>query len=201
MSGSIPTTKNPSKIKIVSHYPTIISVSHSLKKQVRSRGGQRWMIEYEYPVLTRVQFSELFAFLLKQRGRYDTFTISPPTVATPQGGIPGSPIVQGANQTGRSVVTDGWGTTQSNVLVAGDFIKFANHSKVYMITANASSNGTGTGEATLSIEPALITSPADNSAITVSSVPFTVSLADDNLESEVSMPEFYNLKLGFIETM
>jgi len=204
MSGAIPTTKNPTKIKISSYYPSFVSISHSLKRQSRSRGGQRWLIEYEYPHLSRAQFSELYAFLIKQRGRFDSFTLSPPTVATPQGSIPGTPLVMGASQTGRSIITDGWGINQTAVLKAGDFIKFANHAKVYMVVNNGAvysydSNATGTGVATIYIEPALMTSPADNSAVTVSSVPFTVALADDNLETDVSLPEYYSLKLSFVE--
>ena len=43
-----------------------------------------------------------------------------------------------------------------------------------MVTADVSSDGSG--DATIAIEPALVASPADDAAITHSSVPFTVAL-------------------------
>ena len=70
-------------------------------------------------------------------------------------------------------MTDGW----NNAIVifkAGDYLKFANHDKVYTVTADVTSSGAGA--ATIAIEPALITSPANDSAITYTSVPFTVAL-------------------------
>ena len=123
--------------------------------------------------MTRAQFAPIHAFVLKQRGQYESFQVVPPVVNAGLGSPAGTPLVNGADQTGRSVVTDGW----NNAIVifkAGDYLKFANHDKVYTVTADVTSSGAGA--ATIAIEPALITSPADDSAITYTSVPFTVAL-------------------------
>ena len=53
-------------------------------------------------------------------------------------------------------------------------IKFANHSKVYMVVADQSDISTGT----LSIEPPLTTA-VSSSDITYDNVPFTVHLTND----------------------
>ena len=66
---------------------------------------------------------------------------------------------------------------------AGDFIKFASHTKVYMVVADvqASSNAS-----TVTIEPPLIETVADDSVVTYDNVPFTVYLTNDIQEFGVS---------------
>lgn len=93
-----------------------------------------------------------------------------------------TPLINGASQTGSSLVTDGWGA--STALVKGDIIEIAGVYSVnplskestgrlqqFVLTANVS----GTTDLTLSISPSIITSgplqnvtaaPADNAAIT-----------------------------------
>ena len=44
-----PTTLEASRITITSISPTLVSLTHSLKRQVRRRGGQRWIIDVQYP--------------------------------------------------------------------------------------------------------------------------------------------------------
>jgi hypothetical protein len=100
----------------------------------------------------------------------------------------GTPLVDGASQTGSSLITKGWTNSVSNVLRAGDVITIAGVYAVnpvtklttgrlqqFVITANANS-GLSTGPATLSISPPITVtgttqtvtaSPADNAAITV----------------------------------
>lgn len=79
----------------------------------------------------------------------------------------GTPLVNGAGQTGSSLNTDGWTASTTNVLRAGDIIRIAGLNVIYELTANASSNGSG--QATLSISPPIFVghSPADNAALTI----------------------------------
>ena len=64
----------------------------------------------------------------------------------------------------------------TGTLKAGDFVKFA-HDKVYMVVADVTADGSN--EATLTIEPPLITALADDSSVTYDSVPFKVHLIND----------------------
>ena len=66
-----------------------------------------------------------------------------------------------------------WGSG-SGTLKAGDFIKFANHDKIYMVVADQSDISTGS----LTIEPPLTTA-VSSSNITYDNVPFTVHLTND----------------------
>jgi len=200
MSGTYPTTPSFASMRFFSHTPTLVSWSHSLVRQVRSKGAQRWQIEAEYPPnLTRAELAPIVAFLMAQRGQYEPFTLIPSALwSTPRGVAGGTPLVHADTPpAGRTVETKGWTPSQTGILLAGDFIKFAGHTKVYMVTADANSDGSG--YATLSIEPALLSIPADDEAIVVSSVPFTVALASDTFDFGVRGPDIHDLKVQFVE--
>ena len=64
----------------------------------------------------------------------------------------------------------------TGTLKAGDFVKFASHTKVYMVVADATSSSNAS---TVTIEPPLISALADNSVVTYDNVSFTVHLTND----------------------
>ena len=71
----------------------------------------------------------------------------------------GTPLVNAGSQTGSSLAIDGLTSAPQ----AGDVFKVAGVDKVYTVLANAT---VSSGGATLSINPALASSPADNAVIT-----------------------------------
>lgn len=81
---------------------------------------------------------------------------------------------------------------------AGDFIKFASHAKVYMLTADVTTDGSG--EATLAIEPALYSAVANNEALTVSSVPFTVAFSADTHEIALGLGGVFDWSCELVES-
>ena len=85
------------------------------------------------------------------------------------------------------------------MLKAGDIFKLAGHSKVYMLTADAHSYSLG--QTILEFEPALRQSPADNEALIIYSVPFTVMLSDPELSYETTPPAFYALAFEVEEAL
>ena len=199
MSGTFPTSPVPADIKVSSFTPTLVSQTQSLKRQVRRRGGQRWAFEVNFPPMTRAEFAPIYAFCLAQRGQYETFTFVPPVVSDPQGTATGTPLANGAHSAGdNTIVTDGW-SNSITALKAGDFLKFSGHNKVYMVTADATSDGSG--NSTLTVEPPLLAAVADNEAITVSDVPFTVALTTDTQEYSAGPPNVYEFNLSLIEVI
>lgn len=202
MSGSYPTTPAFRSVAFRSEHTALVDVSQSGKRTARDFGGHRWLFGVDHVRLTADTFWPLYAFLLKQRGRFESFQIVLPDKATPRGlasGGGGTPVVFLSGQTGRSLTTNGWTANVTNMLKAGDVFKLAGHSKVYMLTADASSNGTGV--MTLNFEPALRQSPADNEALTIHSVPFTVMLSDPELSYETTPPAFYALAFEVEEAL
>lgn len=101
----------------------------------------------------------------------------------------GTPLVNGASQTGASLITDGWTAAAATRLKQGDTFTIANVYQVnlqsrqstgklqsFVVTADAASDASG--NMTISIYPSIIASgqyqtvdslPADNAAITVTS--------------------------------
>lgn len=203
MSGSYPTTPAFRSVAFRSEHTALVDVAQSGKRTARDFGGHRWRFGVDHPRLTADNFWPLYAFLLRQRGRFESFQIVLPDKATPRGvaggGGIGTPLVNGAAQSGRSLATDGWTANVTAMLKAGDVFKLVSHSKVYVLTADASTNGTG--QTTLTFEPALRQSPADNEALTIYSVPFTVMLSDEQLSYETTPPAFYALAFEVEEAL
>ncbi len=196
--AQFPTSPSPTSLKIGSNQPTLVSTAHSLQRQVRSRGGHRWLISAAWAILRRAEWAAFFGFAQAQRGQYGTFSyVLPGNLSNAQGVASGAPLINGGSQTGRSVVTDGWTASTTGIIKAGDFVKFNGHNKVYMLTADVNSNGSG--QATLAIEPALFVSPSDNESIIVSNVPFTVAFSSDSRSSNVAPGGLYDFAADMIE--
>lgn len=137
--------------------------------------GSRWSALYTLPSMNRAQAGPWKAFFDLCEGQANTFVAFDPDNKTPRGNITGStPLVNGASQTGSSLVTDGWAHSVL-VLKAGDY--FAVNSEMKRVTADVTSDSSG--NATISFKPALRTSPADNAALTVTGVTTSMTLADD----------------------
>jgi hypothetical protein len=198
MSGTFPSTPKAAKATIKSTQPTRVSTAHSFRRVTRSVGIQRWQVSLSWQGKTRAQLAAIIAFCLAQRGQYGSFLLSiPAAVIAPLGKLGGSPVVNGGGIVGNSVSTRGWTPSITGVLKAGDFISFYGHGKVYMVTADASSDGSG--NATLTIEPPLLVSPADGAAVQTSPS-FTVALASDDVQPQFESGDVVSLNLDFVET-
>lgn len=199
MSGTFPATIGITKFKLESRTPTMVSITQSGRRDVRQVGGQRWVMSGTMATMSQSDYKEYFAFMASQNGRYEAFSFVSPDMATPEGVATGTPLVVGAHSLGDTTIsTDGWTTTVTGIMKAGDLIKFAGHNKVYIVTADANSVA---GATTLTIFPALLETLANNEGITVSSVPFTVMMQNDNFDYNVSAPTNYSQQIAFIEVI
>lgn len=175
-----PTTPKPRAAVVTSVSPSLVSVTNSLRRQVRSRGVQAWQIDLAYGAMKRDTFAPLWAFLVSRSGQAGKFTVSFPGLTVPRGTAAGSPRVKGGGQSGLAVETDGW-SNNSTVLKKADFIELEGDPKIYQVTADVLSNGSG--EATVPIFPALRRVPGDNFVI-YTDVVFTCALMSDSLPSD-----------------
>ena len=198
MSGTFPTSPAFQSLAVSSNQSTFVSRSISGRRQSRQIGGQYWRMRASFPPMTRAQFAPIYAFVIAQRGRYESFSVVPAVISTGQGSPAGTPLVNGADQTGRSLVTNGWSNSIA-IFKAADYLKIAGNDKVYMVTADVSSNGSG--EASIAIEPALVASPANDAAITHSSVPFTVALRSGIQEFATGTNGLFTFEIDFEEVL
>jgi len=192
MAGTYPTTPEFQAINLESRHNNVMSETVSGRMQVRTLGGQRWSFTAKYNPMTREEFQPVFAFVMSQQGRFGTFTNVPPVIGDASGDVSGTALVNATTAAGAtSVAMDGI----TGTIKAGDFIKFASHSKVYMVTADRA------GAGSVSIEPPLVSGVTDNEAITYDSVPFLMRLANDVQSYNLASNEYYEYEPDMIEVL
>lgn len=192
MSGTYPTTPIFSTIGFRSVNYNLSSQSISGRTQVRNIGGQRFEFSAQYTRMTRSEFAPILVFTMAQRGSAETFTIVLPQISSKSGDASGTILVNGAADIGATTVgVDG----VTGTLKAGDMVKFANHNKVYMLTADRA------GDGNISIQPALRVAVPNDNAVTFDSVPFTVRLNNDVQEFNLGSASLVDYEIDMIEAV
>ena len=200
MSGQFPTSPNFRSLNFKDNRPTLLNQTLSGKKQVRQIGSQYFSFTVQMPPLQQEKAQEVFAFLQKQKGSFEDFTIVAPLDNLGAGKAETDIQVVGAHTSGdASIALDGFTASQTGALKAGDLIKFANHSKVYMVRDTADS--LSAGEMTLTIEPNLVASLADNEAVTVNKPSFTVYLENNEIMYSTDASGFYSISFDVREVI
>ncbi len=158
--------------------------------------GARWLATFTFKTAKRSEAAAVTAFVSNLLGGANTFYGYDPNATTPLGTGSGTPLVNGSNQVGRSLVTDGWATGQT-VLKAGDY--FTVNGEMKMVSADVTSDGSG--NATITFVPALRTSPANNAPLTITS-PTCLMVPTDDQQSQWQMDEsgFYTIVFNAVET-
>lgn len=147
--------------------------------------GARWRAKMEYRNVLESDARILKAFFAKLRGASGRFYLADMSHKTPAGTALGSGIVKGAAESGSSISTDGWTANQTSLLLPGDYVGIGGELKI--ITTAISSDGTG--NATITFEPPLRSTPADNSAIVVTMPTCIMRLENDEQDQVDIDPE------------
>ena len=179
MSGAFPISNSAFQtMGIKSNQNTIISKSINGKKLARQVDNQRFGFTANIITAKRSDvYGELMAFIMKQRSSKENFTIIPPEVKSTRGSETNVISVNGSHSLGDTTIAmDGFAGDGAGRFKAGDLIKFASHTKVYMIVEDVTSSSNA---ATVTIEPPLINTLADDEVVTYNNVPFTVHLTND----------------------
>lgn len=195
MSGTYPTTPEFRSIGFNSEQKTITSTTDSGKMFAVQVDGQRFKFSASYPPMSRSDFAPVLAFVMKQRSQKETFQIALPDLKNAKGDVSGTVLVNGSHSAGDTTI-DVDGMTGS--LLAGDFIKFAGDTKVYMVVSDATAVA---GAATLTIEPPLRSAIADDAAVTYDGVEFTVRLTSDIQQFNTNDLDLYRFEIDFIEAL
>lgn len=148
--------------------------------QTLSRPGDRWAATLEFASLSYADWRLLGQFVAQLRGQAGRFTFSPTWVAPRSALTVGTPLVNGASQTGSTLAIDG-ATLSATIASKGDFFSFndtSSRKRLHMLTADATTNGSG--QVTLAIAPPLRSSPADNAALDFSTPGAVFMLTSDD---------------------
>lgn len=177
-------TAFPSGVKLVRFSLTLDqnrASSESLftrRRQVTSLSGgtaDRWVGLFETIPLNATTAKSMTSFFATV-GLYGVFNMPNPWYSGPTAGTT-TALVQGAGQSGTSLIVDGLPAT-TTVAVAGDYFQVGDEFKI--LKSNATTSGGGV--VTLSFEPALRVSPADNATVTFTGARITARLT--------TIPEF-----------
>lgn len=200
MSGQFPTDPNFRSLNFKDNRPTLLNQTLSGRKQVRQIGAQYFSFTVAMPPLQQEKAQEIFAFLQKQKGSFENFTIVAPLDNLGAGKSETDIQVVGAHTSGdASIALDGFTANQTGALKAGDLIKFANHSKVYMVQSDIDSSGGGA--LTVLISPNLVTALTDNVAVTVNKPSFTVYLENNEIVYSTDANGFYSISFDVREVI
>lgn len=147
-------------------------------QQTTELPNPRWMMTARWEVLVAEHAAALEAWYATMRGRAGRVDLYPMHRYRPRGTMSAAQV-DGASQIGATlnVKNAGAGAT----LLVGDFIglSIGGVERLFMLTENATADGTG--DAALSIAPPIIAgnSPADSAALTLTKPTSRFMLADD----------------------
>lgn len=187
-----PTTPEFSAVNVKSTSANISSTTRSGRMQVRSIGAQKWSFSAKYNNMTREEFAPVYAYIMTLQGQLNSFDITPPVISDTSGTATGTVRANGAHSVGdNTIAIDGL----TGTIKAGDFVKFAGHSKVYMVTAERD------GVGTLTIQPALLSSVGNDEQVIYNDVPFKMRLENDVQEFGLSGFDRYDFEIDMIEVI
>ena len=176
----------------------------NLKQQIHKHAGQRLEADISLPPMKRAQAEVWISFFMKLYGSYGTFTMGDPNAATPRGtaaSTAGTPVVNGASQTGDTLNIDGLPTSETGYLLAGDYIQLGTgtSAQLYKVLDDVDTNASG--EAALTIWPDLRSSPSDGATVVVSSAVGLFRLGTNVTDWQINQAGFYSMTFGAIEAL
>jgi hypothetical protein len=180
--------------------PTQVTGTMSGKVRRIGMGLSYYTWEVKYASLTRLQAGTVKGYLAQALGPQFSFEIILPrlstsALATQTASVPRTSATAAIGSTSCTLTNCG---ANANVLAAGDFFKFANHTKVYMCVAPCTANGSG--NATLFFSGPLLTAVPLSTNLTITAVPFTAILAAPEQEFEVGYGGISSMSVSMRET-
>ena len=165
------------------------------QEQAVAHQGQFWTAQLSMSPIERADAGAITAWFTSLNGREKTFLLGDPAAATPQGNAssaPGTPVVNGASQTGSALICDGAPNDATNYLKEGDYVQLGtgSTSRLYMVLEDVTSDGSG--NFTLNLWPNLRSSPANDDTLVVAS---TVGVF--RLESNITQWDLNTVIYGF----
>ena len=202
---AFPTQTGIARVEITATDVVAITESpFTFSQQVVRHAGARWSATITIPPVKREDSEYWNSFLLRLRGQFGTFLLGDPNGATPRGSASsaaGTPLVNGASQTGNELNIDGLPASATGYLKAGDYIQLGSgaSARLYKVLEDVSSNGSG--EATLNLWPDLRSSPADGATVVVSNAKGVFRLTSNEAVWTINTAGFYAINFAAVEAL
>lgn len=190
----------PAPKRITFRPRSVVGISASpftLQQQLYVHQGQVWQADIMLPIMRRAIAEPWIAAFLSLNGMQGTFYLGDPLGIKPRGSVPGTPVVDGASQTGQELNTRGWTVSQTGILLAGDWIQLGD--RLHKNLTDADSDGSG--EAVLDIWPRMRESPADGATIITSNCKGLFRLASNEMPYDENIGARYETSFSVIEAI
>lgn len=174
------------------------------KQQIVQHTGQRWEATITIPPVKRDLAEEWVAFILALKGQTGTFLLGDPLGTAPRGTASsnaGTPVVNGADQTGEIINIDGLPTSETGYLLAGDYIQLGSGSTATLHKVLEQVNTTGLGEASFAIWPSIITAPADNAIVTLTNAKGRFRLKNNTQSWQINNINSYGISFEAVQAV
>lgn len=199
---ALPTVTGLAQIRLGIKFAVTSSTSPwSGTEQIYENQGDIWMADIALPPMRREDGEVWASFLLSLNGRLGTFLMGDPMGATARGAATGIPLVKGAAQTGKTLVTDGWTPDITGILKAGDYIQLGTGSSSHLHKVVQDANSDSGGNATLEIQPRLRAVPSDNDPLVVSACKGLWRLTTNFTPWDIQRIVFYSMSFSAREAI
>ena len=199
---TLPTNKN---IKSVD-FRAINAVAYgaspfTFSGQAFAYAGQMWQADITLPAMKRSDAEQWVSWLISLRGQYGTFLLGDFVGGTARGVATGTPVVNGAGQSGGTLNVTGATVSTTGWLKAGDYIQLgsAGSSKLHKVLQDANSDASG--NVSLDIWPHLRSSPSNSATVVVSNAKGIFRLASNETAWTVSDLLLYGITFGAVEVL
>ena len=186
----------PDSMTMSSVNPTRMNRTLNGIVQRTSSTGQYFTLTASFGALSQTEQRQISAHINAQSGPLQSFALSLPSyLGDSTGSYSGSITTNGTNAVGATTIgINATGTYPT--LKAGDLIQFANHDKLYTVTADVNSPGTS-----ISITPPLRTAVSGGSTVKHKSLTITVRYATENQEFTIGLEQFPSFNIEFEEVL
>lgn len=176
----------------------MISFGQTGKAQTRATltAGRQWDESYPPFLASTTNARAFLAFINACWRNAARFNVSHLGIAL-LGAGGGTPLVKGAGQIGSSLATDGWPNSTA-ILKSGDFITVTGLALALEVQSDVSSDGSG--NATLILDPPIMSALADNAAIVTTGIVLQALIASMDIGTIGADGYCRGLKVTFQET-
>jgi len=168
-----------------------------------TNGTTLWQGVLAFPATAAGDFRAVQAFVARCQGSLNEFDLVVPSVSDTVSGYPSQVTYPSADAAaGATSIAVTSNETSKIILRAGDVIRFFNHTKVYMVTENVTTDGAGAG--TIQFQPALVTAVDSDSAgenISVNQVAFRFIISNDLQEYGYDTQGFVSFEIDVQEVL
>lgn len=197
-------------------FTTANFIQNTATKSVQTQSGRTvrasnattlWSGTLVFPTMTAAEFRPIQAFIALAQGKLNEFDIVIPVVsqsisanrAIVDGNVTVETDSSGNHQAGDTNIKIQTPVSNNNILKAGDLVRFANHTKVYVCTTDINSDSVG--EAVLNIQPGLVEPVTNGEAVTTNDVPFRMILDNDVQEFKYTTNQYTNYEIDVREVL